>query len=288
MSEEAGAQTRAPAATPADGGAGDEGELLAARGIVRVRAPNPGALTLSGTNTWVVGSEPAWVIDPGPLIEEHLAALSAAIERAGGLGGVVLTHAHADHSEAARALLARHPAPLAAGSGERDVALSDGSRFGPFRALATPGHAEDHFALIAVGACFSGDAVLGEGSVFVSPYRGAMAAYMLALERLQALEDFQLICPGHGPVVADGHAKLAEYREHRRRREDDLLRALAGGQRTVEDLLDSVWWDAPAALRPAAAATLEAHLDKLEQEGRLPAGVERPQLDWLRAGGGAP
>jgi glyoxylase-like metal-dependent hydrolase (beta-lactamase superfamily II) len=201
---------------------------------------------------------------------------------------VVLTHGHADHSGAARAMLERHPAPLAAAAGERDITLEDGARVGPFEALATPGHAEEHFALIAAGACFSGDAVLGEGSVFVSPYRGAMAAYMLALERLSEREDFTSICPGHGPVIADGHAKLAEYRAHRQQRESDLVQALAAGHRGVEELLDAVWWDAPAALRPAAAATLEAHLDKLAQEGRLPDGVQRPTLQWLHAAGGAP
>lgn len=271
-----------------------DAELLAAHGIECVRAPNPGPLTLSGTNTWLLGSGPAWVVDPGPLLESHLAALSEAVQRRGGLGGVVLTHGHGDHSEAARALLDLHPAPLAAARSDSDgrridsdVQLEDGMRVGPFEALATPGHAEDHFALLAAGACFSGDAVLGEGSVFVSPYRGAMGAYMRALERLAARDDFTLICPGHGPVIADGHAKIAEYRAHRLQREADLSAALEQGRRTVEELLEAVWWDAPPALRPAAAATLEAHLDKLAQEGRLPEGVERPQHDWLTAVRGA-
>jgi glyoxylase-like metal-dependent hydrolase (beta-lactamase superfamily II) len=160
------------------------------------------------------------------------------------------------------------------------VRLAEGVRFGPLEALATPGHAAEHFALLACDACFSGDAVLGEGSVFISPYRGAMAGYLRALERLAAREDFTLICPGHGPLVADGHAKIAEYLAHRRERESALLDALEGGARTVSELLDAAWSEVPAALRPAAAATLGAHLDKLEEEGRLPAGVERPQLDW--------
>jgi len=266
---------------------GEEQPLLAARDIACVRAPNPGVLTLSGTNTWVVGRAPAWVIDPGPAIDEHLAALSAEVERRGGLGGVALTHEHADHSEALPALLERHPAPLAAAGRRADVTLSDGARFGPLEAVATPGHAPEHVALLAAGACFSGDAVLGEGSVFISPYRGAMAAYLGALERLTAREDFTVICPGHGPVVADGHAKLAEYLAHRREREQALLAALAQGRRSVSELLDDAWSDVPAALRPAAAATLEAHLDKLEGEGRLPDGVERPEHQWLAAARGA-
>jgi glyoxylase-like metal-dependent hydrolase (beta-lactamase superfamily II) len=97
----------------------------------------------------------------------------------------------------------------------------------------------------------------------------------------------RLICPGHGPVVADPAAKLDEYVAHRLDRERRLVEALADGGRTVEELLDRVWDDAPATLRPAAAVTLGAHLDKLEAEGRLPAGVERPPFpDWLRGASG--
>ena len=91
--------------------------------------------------------------------------------------------------------------------------------------------------------------------------------------------DLALICPGHGPVVRDPAAKLDEYIAHRLDRERRLVEALAAGARSVDELLDRAWDDAPAALRPAAAVTLAAHLDKLEEEQILPAGVERPKLD---------
>src|SRR5438309_2031391 len=84
------------------------------------------------------------------------------------LPGIALTHDHHDHSGAVAALLAKHPAPLAAARAGADVALGADARFGPFAAVPTPGHAPDHFALIARGACFTGDSVLGEGSVFIS------------------------------------------------------------------------------------------------------------------------
>ncbi len=261
------------------GDSGDSGDAeLLARGILCVRASNPGALTLSGTNTWVVGHAPAWVVDPGPLLEEHLERLSAAIDARGGLGGVALTHDHHDHAEALEALLERHPAPLAAGRGSVAVQLGEGVRFGPFEAIATPGHAPDHFALVGHGACFTGDAVLGNGSVFISPHRGAMSSYLLALKRLRAREDFDVLCPGHGPAVWDAHSKLEEYIAHRTDRERRLLAALEQGARTSEQLLDTVWADAPEPLRPFAAATLAAHLDKLEEDKLLPEGVERPKL----------
>src|SRR3954452_19415691 len=237
--------------------------------VLLVRAPNPGPLTLSGTNSWVVGREPAWVVDPGPAIAGHLDALCAAIDERGGLGGIVLTHDHQDHSEAARTVAERYGAPLAAGRGGADIALSEETRVGPFTAVATPGHAADHFALVGGGACFTGDAVLGTGSVFISPYRGAMAGYLLALTRLRLREDFNVLCPGHGPPVWDAHSKLEQYAAHRIDRENHLITALGEGRRTVKELLDAVWWDVPAGLRPVAEATLAAHLDKLEEEQAL-------------------
>jgi glyoxylase-like metal-dependent hydrolase (beta-lactamase superfamily II) len=260
--------------SPEDPGA--EARLLSGYDVLLLCAPNPGPLTLSGTNTWVVGRDPAWVLDPGPDISSHLERIASALEERGGLGGIVITHDHLDHCAAAGTLRERHPhAPLAAGRGEAEIRLSDGLRVGPFEALATPGHAPDHFALIAGRACFTGDAVLGEGSVMIVPDPGALSGYLAALERLQA-RDLEVICPGHGPAVWDPQKKLLQYLEHRRERERRLLAAIDRGSRSVEELLDGAWLDVPAQLRPVAALALASHLDKLAEEGRLPEGVQRP------------
>jgi glyoxylase-like metal-dependent hydrolase (beta-lactamase superfamily II) len=266
-------------ASPAE--ARPELDELTGHDIVRVRALNAGPMTLSGTNTWVVGRGPAWVIDPGPLLGSHLERLLEAIDARGGLGGVVLTHDHADHSEAVRTLLDARPAPLAAGRGDVDVRLEDDLRVGPFLALSTPGHAADHFALIGGGACFTGDAVLGDGSVFISPYPGAMSGYLAALERLRLRDDFDVLCPGHGPPVWAAKTKLDEYIAHRLDRENGLIGALGDGRRTVAELLDAAWPEVPEALRPLATVTLAAHLDRLEESGALPAGVERPSFEGV-------
>lgn len=253
---------------------------LPGRDIVGIRAANPGPFALSGTNSWIIDRDPAWLVDPGPSLEEHVAALSAEIERRGGLGGVALTHDHLDHVQAVPAIRARFPgAPVAAARGEVEVRLTQGSAFGPLEAISTPGHASDHLAFLSGDVAFTGDAILGEGSVFISPEPGALAGYLDALERLRQ-RDISLLCPGHGPPVHDPQAKLEQYIAHRLDRERRLLAALQAGKRTVDELLDEVWDDAPAALRPAASATLAAHLDKLAAEGRLPEGVERPK-SWL-------
>jgi glyoxylase-like metal-dependent hydrolase (beta-lactamase superfamily II) len=253
--------------------------LLRDYDILRLRAPNPGPLTLSGTNTWVVGRRPAWVVDPGPLIDEHVRKLMAAIEARGGLGGVVLTHDHEDHAEAVETLLEVHPAPLAAARGRADIVLAEGKRVGPFEAVPTPGHAPDHYAFIADGACFTGDAVLGDGSVLITPHPGAMSGYLLALTSLRLREDFNVLCPGHGDVVWRAREKLEEYIGHRIDRENRLIVALNEGLRSTSDLLAAVWPEVPEELRPAATATLAAHLDKLEDEQVLPRGVQRPGFD---------
>ena len=241
-----------------------------------IRAENPGPFTLSGTNTWIIGSDPAWLVDPGPALPGHRDAIVSALERRGGLAGIALTHDHHDHADGVAAIRERFGgAPLAGGRGPVDVRLVDGAMFGPLRAVATPGHAPDHFAFVVGRAALTGDAVLGEGSVFIAPDPGALSGYLEGLRRLRAF-DLDVLAPGHGPVVEAPRSKLDEYIAHRLDRERRLVLALGSGARTVDELLDAVWTEVPAVLRPAASVTLAAHLDKLADEGRLPSGVQRP------------
>jgi glyoxylase-like metal-dependent hydrolase (beta-lactamase superfamily II) len=231
---------------------------LAEHDIVRVRADNPGWLTLSGTNTWVVGSDPAWVVDPGPQLDEHLDTVAAVVRERGGAGGIVLTHSHHDHTDGLAGLLERLG----------DVPVGEP---GPLEVLPLPGHSADHVVYVRGGAAFTGDAVLGEGSVFVADEPHAMASYLDGLRRLRE-RDLEVICPGHGPEVWEPHAWIDAYLEHRLDRERRLLEAMADGTREEDALLDVAWSDVPALLRPAAAITLRSHLHKLREEGRLPGG----------------
>jgi glyoxylase-like metal-dependent hydrolase (beta-lactamase superfamily II) len=219
-------------------------------------------MTLAGTNTYLYGSDPCTVIDPGPADEGHLDAVRVAAAERGGIGLVLLTHSHGDHAAGAERLDAEVILP------------GDGDEHGGLRAVATPGHAADHVCFLTGDrVCFSGDLVLGEGSTFVPPDGGSLAAYMESLRLLQA-EPLELLCPGHGPWITDSAAKLAEYVEHREMRERRLLAALERGERSREALLAEVWDDVPEQVRPAAALVMEAHLQKLAAEGRLPGGLE--------------
>ena len=233
-------------------------------GVELVRASNPSPLTLEGTNTWLVGG---WVVDPGPADPGHVEAVACA---AGSAEGIVRTHSHLEHSEAA--------AELAERLGGVEVILPDGEgRVGPFQVFATPGHSADSVCLLWRDVLFTGDTVLGAGSVFIAPGEGSLSEYLASLRRLLEL-DLDAICPGHGPVVHEPHAKLREYLEHRLERERRVLDALAAGARAADELLDRAWSDvdfgAAPLLRVAAEATLAAHLQKLEHEGRLPEGVD--------------
>ena len=252
---------------------GDPVAILAARDIALVRADNPSPYTLEGTNTWLVGREPCWVVDPGPDLGGHVDAVALEAAARGGVGGIALTHGHLDHAGGVRALRERTDAPAPA-------AHHDGEQLGPLRVLATGGHAPDHVVFVAGDVAFTGDAVLGRGSVFVAPGPGSLRGYLDALVRLRDL-GLALLCPGHGPPIADPTERLDGYIAHRLDRERALVAALDDGLRGVDELLDRVWADAPASLRMAARITLAAHLGKLEEEERLPEGVERPVLPTL-------
>jgi glyoxylase-like metal-dependent hydrolase (beta-lactamase superfamily II) len=236
--------------------------------VLRVLAPNPGPLTGDGTNTYLYGSGPCVVVDPGPDHPDHLEAVQTAAEGRGGIGLVLLTHSHGDHADGAATLAA---AVAESGGDPPSVVLpADGEEHGGLRAVATPGHAADHVCLFTADrVCFSGDLVLGTGSTFVPPDGGSVGANTDSLRRMRA-EQIELICPGHGPWITDPAAKLAEYVEHREMRERRLLAALDRGERSKEALLAEAWSDVPANLRPAAAMVMDAHLQKLEAERRLP------------------
>ncbi len=226
--------------------------------VLKIVAPNPGPMTLEGTNTYLFGSDPCVVIDPGSEDPGHLEEIHAAAGERGGIGLVLLTHSHGDHAAGADRL------------GAEVVLPQGGEAHAGLRVLATPGHAEDHVCFLSEGGvCFSGDLVLGLGSTIVPPGGNSLAAFMDSLALLQA-EEIELIAPGHGPWVTDPAAKLAEYVEHRLMRERRLVAALEQGERSRANLLAAVWDDIPIELLPMAAMAMEAHLEKLEGEGRLP------------------
>jgi glyoxylase-like metal-dependent hydrolase (beta-lactamase superfamily II) len=236
--------------------------------VERITANNPSPMTLEGTNTYLVGRDPAVVIDPGPDDPAHIDAIRSAAEARGGIGTVLLTHDDADHLAGVEPL------------GIEPTRPADGETVAGLTAIATPGHAAEHLSFLLPAeeggsACFCGDLILGEGSTIVGPHRlgGSLSDYMDSLRRLQGL-DLTVLYPGHGPRIDDPQAKIAEYIAHRQEREDRLVAALDRGERSREALLVEVWDDVPEQLKPAAALAMEAHLEKLDEEGRLPPDIK--------------
>ena len=249
-----------------------------AEGATCLLAPNPGPMTLDGTNTWILGGGPTGcvVIDPGPAHEEHLAAIGRVCERAEArIELIVLTHGHDDHSAGARTLARHTGAPVAAldpahrygsqGLGAGDVvALGDVE----LRVVPTPGHTWDSLSFYAPrwGALLTGDTVLGRGTTVVAHPDGRLDDYVASLRRLQILAEETAagwVWPGHGPVLADPVRVVAEYLDHRQARLDQVRGALDAGAQSLWEVVEAVYSDVPRHLWPAAGLSVAAQLEYL-------------------------
>lgn len=267
-----------------------EGQPSAASGAEVVRglvAPNPGPLTLDGTRTWLVGVDRVLLIDPGPDSEEHLRNVRLSVARRP-VDGILLTHAHADHSASASRLSREFGAPILASSPTlarlnlpgRVLAEGDGipvSATGDGRSrlqvIETPGHSADHLAFLLLPQrwLFTGDLVLGTGSSAVLHPDGRVGEYIASLRKLEALRPVRLL-PGHGPEVSGAAAKLEEYRLHRLERQRQVQAAVAEGNRSVSAIREAVYGDLSPGLAAAAEASISAHLVHLADLG-----IEAPE-----------
>lgn len=253
--------------------------------VLRIVAPNAGPLTGPGTNTYVLGGETGRiVIDPGPAAPAHLEAVLQA--GAGPIRAILLTHTHLDHAGGAMALAARTGAPLIgrtprAPIGE-DTALTfqrqvgDGERVAvgglELVALLTPGHASNHICwlLPATGMLFTGDHIMQGSTVVIAPPDGSMREYLQSLESVRRA-GAAILAPGHGYLIGRPEAEVERLLRHRAARESRVLEALAaaGAPASAQALLPVVYADVPAAMHPWAALSLQAHLDKLLEDGRV-------------------
>ena len=247
---------------------------------MRIRANNPGPMTLTGTNTYVLTSqddESAVVIDPGPEITEHREAFLAEVGSRR-LRAIVLTHQHADHSEMLGSVdrwapevpvyavldrFVRHTDPVADGD---PIAFGDAPA-DVLRVVTTPGHTSDSISLIHSGALYSGDTILGEGTTIVTHPEGSLRDYLSSLERLRTLFDdgeFAIIEPAHGPRIDDPAMVIDYYRTHRLERIEQVRAALGHGATTAGEVCDIVYHDVDPGVRPAAEQIVKAQLAYLD------------------------
>jgi glyoxylase-like metal-dependent hydrolase (beta-lactamase superfamily II) len=246
---------------------------------VRVRAANPSPLTLSGTNTYVVGvpaSGELVVVDPGPDLPDHRSAVEGVIDDAGAVvTAVVISHHHADHAEAAR-WAADWGVPAYAFDPQRVPGaqpLADQARV-PVTGLTItawhlPGHCHDQlcFEIAETGAVLTGDHILGEGTTVIAWPDGDLGHYLASLQRLRQLQP-RVLYPGHGEVIDDPATRIDHLAAHRAQRTDQIIAALRAGAETVADIVTVVYPDLDERLRTAAGRSVNAHLTELERQGR--------------------
>ena len=239
-------------------------------------------MTLEGTNTWLLhepGSSTAVVVDPGPDLAAHHAAVLDGLEELGARAALVLlTHGHPDHAEGAAAL-----AELAGGVPVRALdpvhrlgaeGLADGDRVEVggllVEVVGTPGHTSDSlsFHLVADRAVLTGDTVLGRGTSVVAHPDGRLGDYLSSLDRLEALaQAYGLtdVLPGHGPALAHPAAVVDAYRTHRAQRLAQVEAALEAGAVTARDVVERVYVDVDRDLWPAAELSVLAQLAYLRE-----------------------
>jgi glyoxylase-like metal-dependent hydrolase (beta-lactamase superfamily II) len=274
--------------------------------VRRVVARNPSPFTFKGTGTYIVGRGQVAMIDPGPDLADHVAALLDAL-RGESVTHILITHTHLDHSPAAAAVkratgartygYGRHGSGRAedrAGVGGRteeggdhdfvpDMQLRDGDAVtGPgwrLDAIETPGHTSNHlsFHLAEENTLFSGDHVMGWSTSVIAPPDGDMASYMRSLEKLLRRED-ALYRPTHGPAIADPRPFVRSFIAHRNERADAILARLAAGDRTIDEIVREVYRGLDQRLVHAAGRSVLAHLVALVEEGRVLADGP-PRLD---------
>jgi len=241
----------------------------------RLLAPNPGPMTLDGTNTWLLrepGGESVVVVDPGPLDEGHLARIAGA----GPIALIVLTHGHPDHADGAGRLRELTGAPIVARSPELCVdaapLVSNDAREVAsvgWLTVLTPGHSSDSVCLLVRDdrALLTGDTVLGRGTTVVAYPDGRLGDYLDSLQQLRdlAAQDVDVLLPGHGPVLNSPVEVLDYYLRHREERLNQVRDALAGGASDAMDVVRRVYADVDPVLWPAAEKSVRAQLDYLDK-----------------------
>ena len=234
-------------------------------------APNPGPMTLEGTNTWVLrvpGHRGCVVVDPGPLHEGHLQAVAAC----GPVEAIVLTHGHADHSAGAARLAALTGASVRAldprhrhggeGLQEGETVVGGGLEL---RVLATPGHTADSLSFVLPDAVLTGDTVLGRGTAVIAHPDGVLRDYLGSLRRMQALGEATVL-PGHGPELPHAGRAAEHYLHHREQRLAAVRAALAAGALSAQAVVEAVYSDVDRVLWPAAELSVLAQLAYLQTE----------------------
>ena len=255
--------------------------------IRRVTARNPSGFTFQGTGTYVIGHGNVAVIDPGPLVPEHIEALKATLEGET-VSHILITHTHMDHSPAAEPLKSFWGAktygygPHGAGKLEDGIQVEEGGDMafmpdvtcrhgdileGPgwtVECVYTPGHTSNHlcFALKEENALFTGDHVMGWSTSVIGPPDGDMTQYMDSLQLLLEREE-DIYWPTHGTCIRDVKNYVKAFIAHRLDRERQILDCLAKGHTNITDMVPVMYTDTDPRMYGAAARSVLSAMIRL-------------------------
>ncbi len=272
--------------------------------IRRVIANNPSAFTFTGTGTYIIGTGQVAVIDPGPLLDDHVEAILNALEPGETITHIVITHTHSDHSPAAAPLKEKTGAPIYGHAPimvqaedsqvqleedqdenyRPDYIVKDGDIIAgndwTLEAVTTPGHMRNHicYALQEEKTLFTGDHVMGWSTSIVAPPEGSMFDYMASLNKLLERDDV-LYMPTHGPVIDDPRNFVKAYIEHRKGRENQIIQQLKSGQTNIREMVTILYAAVDKRLHPAAALSVFAHMQDLVQRGHVVSSQMPPTLN---------
>lgn len=261
--------------------------------IRRVIANNPGSFSFTGTGTFVIGKGKVAIIDPGPLLTDHIEAILRGIEGET-VTHILVSHTHLDHSPAARVIKERTGAPTYGygphGEGKRergvkveeggdmdfvpDIRLDHGARIEgdgwTLESVYTPGHTSNHlcFQLVEEKALFTGDHVMGWSTSIVSPPDGDMTDYMRSLELLLERDD-EIYWPNHGTCIEDPKPYVRAFIQHRLEREEQILDCLGKGVRHIKEMVPLMYTELDQRMFPAAARSVFAAIIRMVEMGRV-------------------
>lgn len=261
--------------------------------IRHVLSPNPSAFTFKGTGTYIIGHGNVAVVDPGPLIEDHVEALKRALGDET-VTHILITHTHNDHSPAAQPLKEWSGAPTygygphGAGKFEQGIVVEEGGDldFVPdvevrdgdviegdgwsVECVYTPGHTSNHicYQLREEKALFPGDHVMGWSTTIVSPPDGDMTEYMASVRRLLDRDD-EIYWPTHGAPITEPKPFLEALIAHREDREQQVLDCIGRDIGSIKDMVPVMYAGLDPRLFPAAERSVFSHVIKLADEGRV-------------------
>jgi endoribonuclease LACTB2 len=231
-----------------------------------IPAGNPSEWTgPTGNNTWLIPGRAPALVDAGTGLPAHVDAVARALDGAP-LARVLITHWHPDHVSGLPALKKRWKQLVVVESGPGPVPAGDGE----LEVVPTPGHSPDHLCFFdrESGDLYCGDLARRGGTIVIPASKGGdLREYLASLRRVRDLNPRRLL-PGHGPIVEDPAALIDEYIAHREAREQQILKAILDGARTIPDIVSRVYPALPASLSAAAAESVRAHLKKLRDDGR--------------------